>query len=206
MRFVTQRITLLFSLVVLFLAGCSSVTHSPDYQVDWSEHQARLTQIDQYTLSGKMGYISPQQRQSMNFQWRKRGENTDLRLTNFLGQTVLHLTMTHDGATIHTYDDKTFRDKDAQALVARLTGLRLPIIPLQKWILGLPSDSDDHILNQNNTLSSLITTIDHKRWLVNYTDYSAYPYQGTPLYLPTRLSLSQGQIKLRIVISKWAVQ
>ncbi|MGO1298007.1 MAG: lipoprotein insertase outer membrane protein LolB [Vibrio sp.] len=205
MRFVTQRITLLVSLILL-LAGCSSVTQSPDYQVDWSTHQARLNHIKQYTLSGKMGYISPQQRQSMNFQWRKRGENTDLRLTNFLGQTLLHLTMTKDGATIRTYDDKTLHDKDAQALVARLTGLRLPIIPLQKWVLGLPNGADDHILNQNNTLSSLITTIDNKRWLVNYTDYSATPYQGKPLYLPKRLSLTQGKIKLRIVIAKWNVK
>ncbi|WP_159439085.1 lipoprotein insertase outer membrane protein LolB [Vibrio palustris] len=205
MRFVTQRITLVFSLILL-LAGCSSVSKAPDYQVDWSSHESRLNQIDNYSLSGKMGYISPQKRESMNFQWRKRGENTDLRLTNFLGQTLLHLTITKDGSTIKTYDDKVFHDKDAQALVARLTGLRLPILPLQKWVLGLPNDSDDHILNQHNTLGSLITTVDNKRWLVNYTDYEPFPYQESTIPLPKRLSLTQGQVKLRIVIAKWTVK
>lgn len=205
MRLAAKRFSLLFTLLFV-LAGCSSVSNTPIANVDWQAHQARLNEIDQFKLAGKLGYISPEQRQSLNFQWQKSPTLSDLRLTNFLGQTVLHLTVNEQGAKVETYDDQIFTAKDAQTLIAQLTGLLIPVTPLEHWILGQPSDADDYILNTNNTLASLVKTIGPQRWLVTYDAYDLVELTNAkPLALPTKLKLTQANTKLNIVISKWTL-
>lgn len=203
MTLASKRLYLIFALLMT-LAGCTTV-QTPVTQVNWQAHQTKLEQLDQYRLSGKLGYISPQQRQSMNFQWIKSPDKTDLRLTNFLGQTVLHLTVDSHGAKVETYDDKVFTDPNPEVLITRLTGLVLPLKSLQDWIVGLPSNADDYILNTNNTLASLVKTLGGQRWLVTYTDYGEYPKGKETLPLPTKLKLVQNQTKLHIVITKWTL-
>ncbi|GAL38251.1 outer membrane lipoprotein LolB [Vibrio maritimus] len=37
--------------------------------VEWQAHRAELNALTQYKASGKLGYISPEQRQTLNFYW-----------------------------------------------------------------------------------------------------------------------------------------
>lgn len=205
MTLAANRFLILFTLLFV-LAGCSTVSNTPISNIDWQAHQARLDKIEQFKISGKLGYISPEKRQSLNFQWQKGPNSSDLRLTSFLGQTVLHLTVTEQGAQVETYDDQIFRAQDAQTLIAQLTGLSIPVAPLEHWILGQPSDADDYILNNNNTLASLVKAIGPQRWLVTYNAYELVEVANEkPLALPTKLKLTQANTKLNIVISKWTL-
>ncbi|MFT1696888.1 lipoprotein insertase outer membrane protein LolB, partial [Vibrio cholerae] len=78
-----------------------------------------------------------------------------LRLSNFLGQTVLNLQVDQQGARVDTYDDQIYRDQDAQSLIRNLTGLDFPVELLEDWILGLPTQATHNELNEQNTLATL---------------------------------------------------
>ncbi|QXO18054.1 MULTISPECIES: lipoprotein insertase outer membrane protein LolB [Vibrio] len=197
------RIYLIFALL-LILAGCS-MAPEPVSEVQWQSHQARLANISQFRLSGKMGYISPEQRESFNFQWQKKADSSQLRLTNFLGQTILNLTISAQGARVETYDDQVYTADNAEQLIWQLTGLDIPINLLQDWILGLPSQADQYQLNSNNTLQSLDKTAGNRSWHVDYARYREYPWQSTALPLPDKLKLTQRQTAINLVVSKWTL-
>ncbi|CAM3116433.1 lipoprotein insertase outer membrane protein LolB [Vibrio neptunius] len=196
------RPLLIFLLSGLILSGCTTLNTSKT-NVEWQTHQQRLDSILQYQSSGKLGYISPQQRQSLNFHWKHSPEASQLRLTTFIGQTALNLKSTPIGASVETYEDQTYTSHDAQSLIYRLTGLTLPVEQLNNWFLGSPIDADTYRLNDTNTLASLTKQVNGQIWQLDYLNYQDIQYQGSVLPLPQKLKLKQGDISINIVISKW---
>ncbi|MCK6265413.1 lipoprotein insertase outer membrane protein LolB [Vibrio sp. ZSDE26] len=190
---------------VLFLAGCSTLPES-ETSVEWQTHQAKLESITQYQTSGKLGYISPEQRQSLNFQWKHATENSRLRLTTFIGQTVLNLSITPNGSIVNTYDDQTLAHESADVLIEQLTGLSMPVEQLQDWLLGNPTSADKFQLNENNTLRSLSKTIEHQTWQLEYLSFHDVGYQGDLMPLPRTIKLTQQDTSINLVISKWTLQ
>lgn len=198
---IKPRILLSLSFL-LILFGCSS-TPEPIVDVEWQAHQQKLQQIQTYQVIGKIGYISPEQRETLNFQWQKSPNKSQLRLTNFLGQTVLSLSMDAKGATVETYDDQKFNAANGQILIYQLTGLDIPIDDLQGWVLGLPTKADYFKLNESNTLASLDKTSGRQNWHVDYTRYKEFSWQSGNIPLPDRMQLTQQKTSIKLVISKW---
>ncbi|ENM5788335.1 lipoprotein localization protein LolB [Vibrio mimicus] len=196
---------LLPGLASLFLlAGCATTPPQP-VNVQWQSHQLVLQQIQAYQLTGKLGYIAPDQRQSFNFQWQKSPQQLSLRLSNFLGQTVLNLRVDEQGAQVDTYDDQIYRDQDAQSLIHNLTGLDIPIEQLEDWILGLPTQATHYELNEQNTLANLTKLASTAEWQVEYQRYQAIDWQNQVIPLPDKLKLQQNKTSIQLVISQWTL-
>ncbi|NGZ13266.1 lipoprotein localization protein LolB [Vibrio aestuarianus] len=200
MNHVKRLIVAFFTFGVLF--GCSSLPEQIT-SVEWQSHQQQLQKITQYQVSGKLGYISPQQRQSLNFFWQKQQDSSQLRLSTFLGQTVLNLSITPQGATAETYDDQVLSAVNVDALVYQLTGLEIPIEQLQYWLLGLPNQADSYQLNDSNTLAFLDKTIAATPWHLDYQQYQFQQFADQTIPLPSKMKLKQANTSLNIVISKW---
>ncbi|EHH1180726.1 lipoprotein insertase outer membrane protein LolB [Vibrio vulnificus] len=192
-------------LLPLFMVGCTGLPEHPT-SVEWQSHQAKLSQIQSFQAVGKLGYISPEQRQNLNFYWKHSPAQSNLRFTTFLGQTALNLTMTPQGARVETYDDQILTAKNATALVQQLTGLVIPVEQLSDWIIGLPNGADDFQLNEQNTLGSLEKELNFQRWHIAYTQYRDVEFHQQVVPLPAKLSLTQQDIKLNIVVSKWTLK
>lgn len=196
------------------MVGCSSIPEQPT-SVEWQSHQDRLLQIENYQASGKLAYISPEQRQSLNFIWKHSKNQSQLRLTTFLGQTALNLTIDSAGAKVVTYDDQVFTDASASTLVEQLTGLQIPIDHLPQWFLGIPDKADDYQLNSTNTLESLSKQVSNQLWTLNFDNYRNTEMPANlqldsaiaeTIPLPTRLSFKQDANKINIVVSKWTLK
>lgn len=192
----------ILALNVLILSGCATVEPSTT-NVEWDAHQQRLDTITQYSSNGKLGYIAPDQRQSLNFQWKHSSLTKQLRLTTFLGQTALNLKITPQGAMVETYDNGTYSSKDADTLIYQLTGLTIPVDQLSNWLLGDPTGADAYQLNDTNTVATLNKRIDGQIWKLEYIEYVDIQYSGVALPLPKKLKLKQNDISINIVITKW---
>lgn len=192
----------ILALNVLILSGCATVEPSTT-NVEWDAHQQRLDTITQYSSNGKLGYIAPDQRQSLNFQWKHSSLTKQLRLTTFLGQTALNLKITPQGAMVETYDNGTYSSKDADTLIYQLTGLTIPVDQLSNWLLGDPTGADAYQLNDTNTVATLNKRIDGQIWQLEYIEYVDIQYSGVALPLPKKLKLKQNDISINIVITKW---
>lgn len=199
-----RKLSFFLFLLLSILAGCTTTPISTT-QVQWQSHQQKLEQITQFTATGKLGYISPEKRQSLNFYWKQSANLSQLKLTTFLGQTVFDLKITPQGATIKTYDNQHYSAANANQLVYELTGLHLPVNTFAKWLVGLPADADDFTLNERNTLASLDKTLAAEQWHVNYASYQDVPWNKSNIPLPQRLKLTQAKVKLNLIISNWAL-
>ncbi|CAM4036203.1 lipoprotein insertase outer membrane protein LolB [Vibrio neonatus] len=188
--------------LILLLFGCETTQHVPTHSVEYQTHQAKLATLTNFSLSGKLGYIDPTQRQSLNFHWKQSPQQSQLRLSTFLGKTVLNLSMNEQGATVTDIHGKRYFDKDADLLFYQLTGMRLPIVYMQDWIKGQPTAADHFNVAENGTLASLQQTRGGQTWLMEYKSYQ----ETNDLVLPNKMTLSRDPIKLNIVISKWNIQ
>ncbi|MGR5060151.1 lipoprotein insertase outer membrane protein LolB [Vibrio rotiferianus] len=193
---------LLFSSIVL--AGCSSVPDSIT-SVEWQAHEQRLKTINDFQATGKLGYIAPDQRQSLNFYWKQSTTLSQLRLTTVLGQTALKLTITPQGATVETYDDQVLTARNANQLIYRLTGLMMPVDHLPDWLLGLPTNADSFQLSSTNTLQVLDKQIGLNDWNIDYQRYGDIEWHNQTLPLPNKLKLSTSDVKINLVITKWNI-
>ncbi|MEZ9566696.1 lipoprotein insertase outer membrane protein LolB [Vibrio artabrorum] len=209
-----RKITFLLFMTII-MVGCSSIPEQPT-SVEWQSYQNQLLQIESYQASGKLAYISPAQRQSLNFMWKHSSNQSQLRLTTFLGQTALNLTIDSSGAKVVTYDDRVFTDASATVLVEQLTGLLIPIDHLPQWFLGIPEQADAYQLNDSNTLESLSKQVDNQLWTLHFDRYqnteiprSQRSDEGNAsaeiIPLPTRLAFKQDQNKINIIVSKWTL-
>ncbi len=192
----------LIGLISIVLSGCANIEPSTT-NVEWDTHQQRLDSIAQYKANGKLGYISPEQRQSLNFQWQHAPRSSQLRLTTFLGQTALNLNITPAGAFVETYDDQSYASPNAEALIQQLTGLTIPVEQLSDWLLGDPTGADSYQLNDTNTVATLSKQINGQRWELEYIKYTDVQLSGVSLPLPQRLKLKQQDTSINIVISNW---
>ena len=204
MKTLSQFLLILFT--TAYLTGCESVPKDSNLSVQWQSHRVLLNELQNYQLAGKLGYISPDKRQNLNFTWKYSPEKSQLRLSTFLGQTVLNLTITPDGSQAVTSEGETYSHSDPATLVYRLTGLTLPIDYMQDWIKGLPTAADHFALNGTNTLATLRKLVGTQSWDMSYLSYQTVnSVRFGALPLPSRMDLSQGESKLKIVISKWTL-
>ncbi|OED85127.1 outer membrane lipoprotein LolB [Vibrio breoganii ZF-55] len=188
--------------LVLLLFGCETTQRMPTHSVEYQDHQQKLSALTHFRITGKLGYIDPTQRQSLNFHWKQSPEKSELRLSTFLGKTVLNLVIDDEGAKVTDIDGNRYFDKDADLLFYQLTSMRLPIVYMQDWIRGQPTAADNFQVADNGTLLSLQQTRGEQTWLMDYKGYQ----ENEDVILPNRMTLSREPIKLNIAVSKWEIQ
>lgn len=127
--------------------------------------------------------------------WRHQSGDNQLLIANPLGFAIAEIETTPQRSQLRMADGKTLESADPDQLIEEVTGQRLPVTHLAKWLLGRASE---------------LATIDYdpqKRplrlreagWQVDY-----FYADDTPAALPNRLTLSRGQeIELRLRIEEW---
>ncbi len=193
---------LFYLFILLYLSACSLTPEVSDTDVEWQQHNQRLSEIKRFQASGKIGYRGPEDSVSLNFHWKHAPHKSELRLLNVLGSTVLVMTMTPDRATVVTKDNEFFEDKDANRLFAGLTGMTFPVSQMKDWIKGQPTDADTYSFNQTNTLESLTKSSAGQHWFLTYNRYQ----DVDQLPLPYQMTLQKRDTKIKIVVSKWVLK
>lgn len=192
----------IFSVAWLVLTACSSLPSSQQ-NVNWQVQQQALAKIKNYSSNGKLNYIDPNERQSLNFQWQTTPTADQFRLTSFLGQTVFLMDVTPTHVQVKNYDNKIYHDTDPSRLLHRLTGMSLPIEEFAQWLLGDPKGFDQYRLNEKNTLAFAQKRINQKEWQFQYSDYKDHLINGKPIPLPHNIKLTTGKTRLTLVINQW---
>ncbi len=189
----------IFALSLSLLSGCAqqpTITH----KADWSLHQAQLQQLTRYHAQGVFGYISPQQRVTLAFNWQNKADDYQLILTKMY-KTILKLDATPDTVTLTDPDGHTYHGTDAAQLVQQLTGISLPLQQMRDWLIGLPTGADHYQLNKNDQVAMLTKKIDGRTWEMHYSSYDNTKVPS----LPILMTLKQGQLTIKIKVSTWKI-
>ena len=187
-------------LLLCFLSSCATPP-APQVNLNADAHQLSLEQHQEWMIKGKLGFKSPEKKQSANFRWQQLQQSYQLNLTSIIGTSLLSLQGNADKVTLIA-DDKTYQDSDPSQLIWRVTGWRIPVEKLQMWVKGQHQQGDNITTSEQGWLSQLQPNCKHcSNWLINYDNYKLVDN----VWLPHKVSLYNNidNSQLLIRINKW---
>lgn len=197
-----MKLRLFYLFLPLLFTGCALAPEpqSPENS-SWEAQQTQLSALSEWSLSGKLAIITPEKRNSVNIHWQQSEQDFHIQLSTFLGGSVLDIEKTQASTVIIDSDDNYYESDNAESLITELLGMSLPIDSLQQWIKGNPNGAS-YQLNEHQQASSLLGGDNNNGiWSIQYSHYK--PINN--IYLPHKLSLERGDLRLKFAISKWQV-
>ncbi len=201
------RFLRLLPLASLVLTACAvnapkGPGKSPD-SPQWQQHQQQVRGLSQYQTRGAFAYLSDEQKVYARFFWQQTGQDRyRLLLTNPLGSTEMELNAQPGAVQLVDNKGQRYTATDAEEMIAKLTGMPIPINSLRQWILGLPGDATDYKLDNQYRLSEVNYTQNGKTWHVVYGGYDS----KTQPALPSNLELTQGDQRIKLKMDNWIVK
>lgn len=193
----------LFPLIVLLtLAACSS---TPQYELPakdpaaaWARHSARMEQIHDWDIEGRIAIRSYNDAVNANLRWQQHGDHYEINLSGPFGSGAVHLRGAPGVVTLQT-DGKEMVAQDAESLLYRATGLLVPVESLKYWIRGLPEPDGrgTRMLDPQGRLAQ----VSQDRWKVRFRAYEPVASQQ----MPVKVFVDNHQLSVRIVIDKWTL-
>ena len=200
-----QRKWFYFSPFYIFIFGCSfsdsayKITRLP-------VNQQALRQITDYSISGQVSYVGPENRKSMWMYFLKEGNTTTLRLVSLFGQTLAKVRIYPDISILDSYEGKRLKSEDPSRLIERMIGLAVPIKEMENWLLGLPNQAEHCSFNEDHTLASTGGVSILPTWSVTYRSYEKIRAREYTLLLPHELLLNKGRHNIHLVIFRWRIE
>jgi len=190
----------------LTLSGCSVFNDTPpvlsseQVNLNWTTHQARLTALSNWSISGKLAIFINDDRDTANLYWKQQGEDYSIQLTSFIGTRILSIKKNSQGVEIINHAGDKFTGPVAEQLIETISpGLHLPISSLQQWIKGNPVNAS-YQLNLQNKLAHLIgNDTNNGLWDIQYQQYQTF----SGVTLPRKLDLKRDNLRLKIAINQW---
>lgn len=193
---------LLIPALALVLAGCAGLVPQESVEgsgsaEDWSAHKARISTIDGWQISGKIGIQAPQDSGSGTLFWLQRQDYFDIRLSGPLGRGATRLTGRPDAVALEVAGQGRFEAESPEALVESQLGWQLPVSNLLWWVRGVPApDSRSRVqLNADGRLARL----QQDGWDVEYLGYT----DEDGYALPSRIKLAGRDLKITLVVKDW---
>jgi outer membrane lipoprotein LolB len=122
----------------IFLAACAGIPPAAPTMPEAGVTRAYQQSVDingrmsvRYQLNGRDEALHG------SFEWRQRPDNTQLTLLSPLGQTLAHIMVTPDGATLTQAGQPPLSAADADALASQALGWPLPVAGLRDWLQGM---------------------------------------------------------------------
>ncbi|TDG12398.1 outer membrane lipoprotein LolB [Seongchinamella unica] len=185
-------------LLLLAMSGCAGLPGPAPGEQSWQRHREQLQQLSHWTASGKIALRTPDQAESASLLWQQMGESSHLRLSGPMG--ISATTVDSDGRLLEVRQGEDYSrwDLDDPGLGAEHTW-DLPVRSLHHWLKGIPAPEapvESLLLDEAGQLPQ---QLQQSGWTIDYQQFSSF---GDYL-LPTRLQLSRGATKARIILREW---
>ena len=203
---------LFFCTVGVLLSACVTAPKGPEHAVNLTAQLHNIAQVQQWQMRGKIAFRQGKEAASLNLVWKNDSGDFDFRLTNFLGVTMVNLTVDQNKSVLEA-DGETYVDALPEPLIYQITGMVIPVEPLLSWVKGLPLKNDTYTLTEKglvDTLESGCTTC--QNWQVNYGNYGRVnTANDKEVWLPHSITLTQSaasglpNTQLKIKIYQWTL-
>ncbi len=181
------------------LAGCSTLPRSTDLPTldDWPQRVAVLGALDDYGFSARIAVRDGDEGFNGSLRWEQRRDYFDVRVSGPLGAgTVL---IAGDPGALEVTDDAgevTALDDPERDLRERY-GWRIPVGSLRYWALGIPDPTSpaETVVDEGGRLERLA----QGGWDVSIGQYR----EAGGRQMPRKLTATQGESRVRLVIDRW---
>ena len=203
---------LLAAALPLLLAACvhkEAVRTGPqaDYAALLDQQRARehlLARADHWVLQGKIGISGEVNGKkdggSGTLTWNQNGDSYEFVVRGPVGSKSFRLSVTPDGAVLDGLEGGPVRSPDAESLVQKALGWRVPLRDLRAWVLGLRADSGPAELRFGE--DGLPSTLSQDGWTVSYPDWDTRRQPA----VPDKVFAENPPNKVRLSVESWSFQ
>jgi outer membrane lipoprotein LolB len=186
---------LLLCSALFALAACHTLAPLPS--TPWSERRAALQAVEKFQVNGQLAVATPSEGFSANLQWHQQGVGSDLLLRGPLGVGGARLNF--DGAVLHVTNSQgtQLEGATAEAELVRVLGFEPPLTSLRYWLLGTPDPAS--VATETLDDKQRLAQLQQGEWQVDYGEYQ----QAAGLWLPRRVALHRGELKVKLQLSNW---
>ncbi|MCF6807435.1 lipoprotein insertase outer membrane protein LolB [Thiotrichales bacterium 19S9-12] len=197
-----------FSTVILSACASSPKTKLiplPDpstvnIQTAWKANQDIISQVKTWQASGVIGIKVKNKGSGASLFWQVKGKHQYVvKIFGAAGLGAISITGRADGSVIFKNSNgKETYAKDIQALMQKELGWSVPTDGLFYWGRGLPEPI--HSKQKSLNTYGLLNSIEQSGWHVQYQEYTLVDDQYP---LPSKMTLTRGDITLKVVIKSW---
>lgn len=172
--------------------------NKPIKQTDSQQYAA--SNIKSWDISGVIGVQEAKEAWSATVNWQQLGlNNYQLRLIGPAGVGTVIVNGKPGNVTLTNSKNETFRAGSSEALFKQQTGLHIPVSHLRYWVRGIPVPGI--AANTSMDESNRIATMQQAGWSIQYVRYA----QIRGYNLPSKIIMSNSQMKIKMVINSWRV-
>ena len=166
----------------LFLSGCVSL----------KPHSTPSTPVSAFTVSGAIAAKNKQQGWTAHFFWEQQNpQNYQILISGPLASETIEITQ-HQGQVTYREGQKVLHTQSAEDLLAKETGIRLPVNHLYYWIKGKPAPGPVQAMQRSENKD--IVMLQQAGYTLEYSHYqNHYPY---------KIRLVGHQLMVKIVIKQ----
>ena len=166
-----------------------------------------LLPIQHWELRGRLAVRADERGGQASLSWKRAGVQHSIRLNGPLGRGMVRVTQDENGAQLQDAELRVFQATNAEELLYRYTGWRLPLTNLNFWVLGVPVP--DLPASQELDAAGRLKTLRQQGWEIQYQDYvqsanHELPSRLTLTSLPDRAAPELPAMEVRLVIERWA--
>lgn len=191
-------------MLVLLVAACAPVQMKGNSHLLAAQaaREKTLAGRDHWKLRAHLGVSDGEHGGSGTLIWEQNGKQFSFTVRAPITGRSFRLTGGPGGAKLEGLDRGTVRGADAQALLARVLGWRVPVKPLHDWVRGVRAggtDADAVLRFGGDGLPSLL---EQDGWTIEYRGW----YTQTHPMLPRKVYASHGDYHVRLSIRSWTLQ
>jgi outer membrane lipoprotein LolB len=199
--------TFILCSLALYLSGCALLkpqeqpasSSTPEASILHDHHMALVTNIEQFSLTGRLGVMTNPKGFSGRVAWQHASSNDNIDVFSPLGGKVANIVKTDEEVALTNSKDEHITAPDAETLTEKTLGFRLPLSGLSYWALGRPSDTGlvEYITWDEN---GRINALKQNGWDIQYQDYES----NEGYFLPRKISLRTDDLIIKLIVEKWS--
>jgi outer membrane lipoprotein LolB len=179
------------------LSACATLPKPAVIPTPWSERLPALQSIGHFELHGRLAASTGAEGFSAGLRWMQQDDQASIDLSAPLGFGAAHIEQSSGKLQLTTSKGLTLDSSAASEELRATLGFEPPFASLRYWILGA---SDPATAAQESVdTQQRLTRLEQGGWQVDYTEFVLVQQQ----WLPRRLSVTRGSLRLRVVVDSW---
>ena len=183
----------------LILAGCVSAPRPAAVPaVPWSQQRLRLQGLDPFEMSGRVAVAAGSEGFTAHLSWEQHGPRSTLELNGPLGIGAMRVVAEGERLNVETSKGEKLASDEARTELADKLGFDPPLASLRYWVLGVPDPAQPSI--ETVGADQRLAELEQDGWQIVYASYMS---AGGATWLPQRLTLLRGDVRVRLIVDHW---
>lgn len=187
---------------VLAASACATqptapTSTAPENLAVHQAHLATLSNIQAFSLKGRLGVVSQKQGFSGGIEWQHHTTTDNIDVFSPVGSKVANIAKTSSQVILTDQKGHQTKANDAESLTETTMGFRLPLSGLSDWAIGRPTDSKIEASNWDT--QGRLTMLKQDGWDIGFENY----LENNGTFLPTKIVLKSEKVNLKLLVEKW---